>query len=238
MLAAMRDSSLDYRTYWLRNGQYYGRENLGETAPACAIPLDKLSQIPAEDRQIVIDEANADPAFCEKLVRLMATNADWAHLVANSAKETIVNELDPSRFGHRAGMWRKLRERLRALLKDVPGLVQKLERYRAAGRQPGLGQWDIIGSLVGAIGGAAASIYGAKITTDTQKDLAKIQADAAIKAAQSQLATAQAQQALYAAQNPVSHAFSTLTTGTVAGIPNLLIIPAVVAAIYYFATKK
>lgn len=235
MLAAMRDSSLKYRTYWLRNGQYYGRDNLGETvAPACAIPLDKLSQIPTEDRQIVIDEANADPAFCEKLVRLMATNADWAHLVANSAKEAIVNELDPSRFGHRAGMWRKLRERLRAILKDVPGLVKKIEEYRAAGRSQGLGQWDIIGNLVGAIGGAAASIYGAKLTADTQKDIIKIQTDAAIKAANAQLATAQAQQAM---QNPVSRAFSTLTAGSVAGIPLLLVIPAVGAAIY-FATKK
>lgn len=233
MLAAMRDTTLSYRTYWLRNGRYYGRDNLGDVAPACALPLDKLSQIPPEDRQIVIEEANADPAFCEKLARLMATNADWAHLVAASAKEAIVNELDPSRFGHRAGMWRKLRERLRALLKDVPGLVQKIERYRAAGRTPGLGQWDIIGNLVGAIGGAAANIYGAKLTSDTQQALAKIQADAAIKAAQAQLATSQAQQALATAQNPLSQ----LTSASIAGIPLLLVVPAVVAAIY-FSSKK
>ncbi len=234
MLAAMRDTSLSYRTYWLRDGEYYGRRSLGETAAACSLPLDKLAQIPAEDRQIVIDEANADPAFCEKLTRLMATNADWAHLVANSAKEAIVNELDPSRFGHRAGMWRKLRERLRAILKDVPGLVKKIEAYRASGRPQGLGQWDIIGNLVGAIGGAAANIYGAKMIADTQKDIARIQTEAAIRAANAQMATAQAQQAM---QNPVSQAFSSLTTGSVAGIPMMLVLPALGAAIY-FATKK
>src|SRR5574339_485876 len=178
MLAAMRYTSLDYRTYWLRNGQCYVRDNLGESAPACAIPIDKLAQIPAEDRQIVIDEANADPAFCEKLVRLMSTNADWAHLVAKSAKEAIVNELDPSRFGHRGGQWRKLRERLRAILKDVPGLVQKLEKYRAENRAPGLGQWDIIGSLVSAVGGAAASIYSTKLQSDAQRDIQQMQLSA------------------------------------------------------------
>lgn len=229
MNAVMRDSSLDYRTYWLRNGEYYERRALGDSAPACAIPLDKLSQIPAEDRQIVIDEANADPAFCAKLVRAMTTQADWAHLVANAAKETIVNELDPSRFGHRAGQWRMLRERLRAILKDVPGLVDKVAKYRASGKQPGLGQWDIIGTLVGSIGSAAANIYSAKLTSDTQQAMAKIQADAALKAAKAQMATIQAQQAM----NPIS----AITSASIAGIPLLVILPVAAAAIY-FATKK
>lgn len=230
-MRAMRDSSLDYRTYWLRNGEYYARRGLGDTAtaPACDIPLDKLAQIPAEDRQIVIDEANADPSFCAKLVRAMTTNADWAHLVAQSAKEAIVNELDPSRFGHRAGQWRMLRERLRGILKDVPGLVDKIAKYRASGKQPGLGQWDIIGTLVSSIGGAAASIYGAQLQTDAQKDLARIQANAAMKAAQAQMAALQAQQAM----NPLS----TLTSASVAGIPLMVILPVAAAAIY-FATKK
>lgn len=226
----IRDSSLDYRTYWLQNGEYYDRRNLGDAAPACALPLDKLAQIPAEDRQIVIEEANADPAFCQKLANLMATNADWAHLVANAAKEAIVNELDPSRFGHRAGQWRMLRKRLHDLLKDVPGIVEKLERYRASGRTPGLGQWDIIASLVGAVGGAASSIYGAQLTASTQQSIAKAQADAAVKAAQAQMATMAAQQAM---QNPLS----TIMTGNVGGIPTILILAGIGAAIF-FGTKK
>lgn len=230
MLAVMRDSSLNYRTYWLRNGQYYGRDNLGNAAPACALPLDKLSQIPEEDRQIVIEEANADPAFCQMVLRCMATRPDWAHIISTSAKEAIVNELDPSVYGKRAGMWRMLRLRLNALLHDVPGLLKKLEERKASGRGlAGLGQWDIIGNLVGAIGGAAASIYGAKLTSDTQKDLAKIQADAAMKAAQAQMATLQAQQAM----NPVA----SLMSASVAGIP-LLPVLAVGGAALYFATKK
>lgn len=225
MLAAMRDTSLSYRTYWLRNGEYYARRNgLGDdAAPACAIPLDKLAQIPAEDRQIVIEEANADPAFCAKLVKLMATNADWGHLVANSAKEAIVNELDPSRFGHRAGQWRVLRERLRGILKDVPGLVDKIAKYRAAGRTPGLGQWDIIGSLVGAVAGAAGSIYTAKVQSDTQKQMQQAQLNA-------QMAAIRAQQA-QSLTNPISF----LTQPMIGGIP-LWVLPAAAVA-GYFLTK-
>lgn len=226
MNAVMRDSSLDYRTYWLRNGEYYARRALGDVAPsaACEIPLDKLSQIPAEDRQIVIEEASADPAFCAKLVRAMTTRADWAHLVAASAKEAIVNELDPSRFGHRAGQWRVLRDRLKAILKDVPGLVDKIAKYRAAGRTPGLGQWDIIGSLVGAVAGAAGSIYTAKIQSDTQKSLQQAQLDA-------QMAQIRAQQA-QALTSPMSF----LTQPTIGGIPFWVLPVGAVAA--YFLTKN
>jgi hypothetical protein len=132
--------------------------------------------------------------------------------------------------------------------------VDKIAKYRAAGRQAatvtppvmmpdktlprpvGLGQFDVIAGLVSAVVGAGASVYSAELQSSTQKDLAKMQADAAMKAAQSQMATLQARQAL-AAQNPIGSMITNLATGSVAGIPLLLIVPAIGAAIY-FATKK
>lgn len=242
MTTAVRDSSADYRTYWLQGGQYYSRmRNLGDSA-SCALPADKLSQIPGADRKVVLIETGADPVFCRTVSRIMSTDHDWVHTISRSAKQAVANELDPRMFSGSRGSWPKLRELVRALTDEVAsaasrGLVPtSIRSVSGLGGLGSLGQWDIIGTLVGSIGGAAAAIYGARLQSDTQKDLARIQADAAMRAAQSQMATYQAQQAL-AAQNPVGSMITNLTTASVAGIPLLLIIPAIGAAIY-FATKK
>lgn len=243
MIAAIRDSSLDYRTYWLQGGQYYEQRGLG-AAPACALPIEKLRQIPEDDRKILLEEANADPEFCRKVLRCMSTRSDWGHLIAKSAKEAIANEMDPSKFRNRAGMWPKLRERSRFLVEEVSramaqGMVPVAVRPMSG--LSGLGQWDILASLVGTIGSAAVNVYGAGVTSRAQIDAQRDQANAAIAAAQAQMNAINAANAMQAAQassNPISSAVSTLTSATVAGIPLIALAIPAIGLIIYFATKK
>lgn len=246
--SAIRDSSLDYRTYWLQGGQYYSRRGLGEAAPACDLPIDKLRQIPEGDRKVLIDEVNADAAFCRKVAKCMATNPNWGHVIAASAKEAVVNEMDPTRFKNRAGMWPKLRERARTLIEEVGRMAAQGKvpvAVKANGKPMAglgdLGQWDIIASLVGSIGSAAANVYGSSITARTQEQIAKTQAEAAMKAANAQIAMQNAQAAILNAQgsqSPISAAVTSLTSTTVAGIPLLALAVPAVGLIIYFATKK
>lgn len=242
MKSNVRDSSLDYRTYWLQGNQFYARRGLGAADEACSLPADKLAQIPEADRKILIEEVNADPAFCAKVARAMATLPDWGHQIAASAKEAIANEMNPSKFRHRAGMWPRLRARAQALVEAVSAALAKGKVPVGTVRMSGLGdlgQWDIIASLVGSIGTAAANVYGASITARTQQQIANTQAQAAMQAAQAQISMANAAQAMQSANaaiNPVSSALQSLTTGTVAGIP-LLAFPAL-GLIIYFANQK
>jgi hypothetical protein len=250
MKSNVRDSSLDYRTYWLQGGQYYSRRGLGSTDAVCTLPADKLAQIPEADRKILIDEVNADPAFCAKVARAMATLPDWGHQIAASAKEAIANEMDPSKFRNRAGMWPKLRARAQALVEAVStAMAQGKVPVSATPRLSGLGdlgQWDIIASLVGSVVTAGANVYGATVTANAQQTIARQQAQAAMQAAQANIAmsnAATAMQSANAAMNPISSvlapvstALQTLATGSIAGIP-LLAFPAV-GLIIYFANKK
>jgi len=244
MVSAIRDSSLDYRTYWLQGGQYYGRRGLEGLDAACELPIDKLRQIPEADRKVLLDEVNADAAFCKKVARCMATQSDWAHAVSTSAKEAIVNELDPSRFKGSSGMWPKLRERVRILVEEVSRMAANGKTLVGAKSLSGLGelgQWDIIASLVGSIGSAAASVYGASITSHAQQNIAQTQANAAMAAAQAQIAMSNAATAMQSANatiNPISSAVQSITSATVAGIPVLALAIPAIGLIIYFATKK
>jgi len=245
MVSAIRDSSLDYRTYWLQGGQYYERRGLG-AAEACVLPADKLAEIPEADRKVLLDEVNADPLFCKRVALCMATYPDWGHRIAASAKEAVVNEMDPTRFKNRAGMWPKLRETVRTLVENVTKMVAQgkfpVAAKRTAGLSglSGLGQWDIIGSIVGAVaqvGVAAAGVYQAGVTQRSVVDQQRDQANAAIAAAQAQMNAinaAGAMQTANASINPIS----ALTSATVAGIPVLALAIPAIGLIIYFATKK
>ena len=243
----MRDSSTDYRTYWLQGGQYYSKMN-GLGALPCVLPKDKLAQIPADDRQIVVEETSADPVFCRFVAKLMETQPDWAHRLSASAKAAADSVLNPSKRYGGQHAWPKLQARVRELSNEVAQQAQRLaaqltpaERFAlvkriAAGefRVPkdlrglgDLGQWDIIGSLVGSLATAGASLYGAKVTANAQEDIAKLQASAAMQGAQAQIAIAQAQASIAQAQaqvsSSISSAVSSLTSTTVAGVP--IIVP-------------
>ena len=263
MLATMRDTSEDYRTYWIRDGLYYGKaRNLG--AAPCTLPADKLAQIPAADRALLLDEVSGNPAFCENVARCMASSADWAKLISTSAKGAIVNEFDPSKFPNRKGMWPKLR----ATMNDFVGaasstiknkiasmtLDQKtaaLKEIAKGGRQSSgqallgnLGVAGIFDFLASAIE-TAGNMYTTDLVNDTRTDIARIQANSAMNTftaqqsianAQAAIAAAQTQQA--AIQSQVGAAISTITTSTVGGIPVLLIaIPLIGGLIYLFMKK-
>ncbi len=258
MQATMRDTSRDYRTYWLRDGEYYGKaRSLGEVS--CALDPQKLARIPADDRKILLDEVAGNPSFCAKVARCMATQPNWEHLIAASAKEAIVNELDPSKFQNRKGMWPKLRARTQELVTSARDSVRAAlssmsrqdkvsvaRQLKAGGRVTsssiaglgGLGQWDIIASLVGTVGKVGSDVYTANLMADTQEDIARIRANAAMNTIAAQESIARAQASMAAIQSPVGAAVSTLTSSTVGGIPVLLIaIPLIGGLIYLFMKK-
>lgn len=242
MLSTMRDTSESYRTYWIRDGLYYGKaRNLGEAA--CALPEDKLAMLPKEDRELLLDEVAGNPSFCAKVAKVMATRPDWERIVSSSAKEAVVNELDPSKFKERKGMWPKLRARARDMAEYTAKVIrshvasmtlqQKVDALRAAsaikrgrlGFLSGLGDLGLFDFLASVIG-AAGNVYTADLIADTNKDIAKIQANAAINTVSAQQSIAQAQAAIAAAQaqqaaiqSPIGSAIATFTQSQVAGIP-------------------
>ena len=249
MLATMRDTSRDYDTYWLRDGLAYSRTStLG--AITCVLPPEKLAQIPEDDRRILLEETAADPLFCGKVAELMATDPDWAHKVSASAKEAAAIELDPSRRDGPKKAWPLLRARVRdlanAIAQQARSLAAKLTpaerlavvrqiatgRFRAPAPLRGLGelgQWDIIGSLVGSLATAGANLYGAKVTADAQEDIAKLQASSAMQGAQAQMAIASANAAIAQAQAQVSSPIAALTSSTIAGVPVIVPVLGVIA---------
>lgn len=261
MLATMRDTSADYRTYWLRDGLYYAKaRSLGEAS--CSLPADKLAQIPAADRALLLDEVKGSPAFCEKVARCMATRSDWAKLISSAAKEAIVNEFDPSKFKNRKGEWPKLRAHAQKLAEAAAMAIknqissmtldQKVAAIKqiSAGKKPlaprlsglgNLGFFDLLGSVIS----AAGNLYTTDLIADTNKDIAKIQATSAMQTVTAQQSIAQAQAAIAAAQtqqaaiqNPVGAAISTFTTSTVGGIPVLAILGVGGLAIWYILKRR
>ena len=120
---SMRDTSKDYRTYWIRNGEWFGKmSNLG--ALDCKLPDQLVMSIPEPDRQVVVEEAAANPKFCRDLVRI-SQSPGWEHKVAQSAKCALLNELDPSKCKDYVGKWGRLRSRLRKLLDEIPAQVDR-----------------------------------------------------------------------------------------------------------------
>ena len=254
---SMRDTSKDFRTYWIRNGEWFGKaSNLG--AIDCKLPEQLVLSIPEPDRQVVVEEAAANQKFCRDLVRI-SRSPGWEHKVSQSAKCALLNELDPSKCKDYVGKWGRLRSRLRKLLDEIPAQVDRavgrmsldekmaVVRKIASGQKPDvpfvsglgeLGQWDIISGLVGSVAGATANVYTAKVTTDAQRDIAKIQASTAMRDAQTAMAIQNAQASIQTAQAGMFGPVSKLTSATVAGIPVWLIAVPVLGVLAWFAFKK
>ncbi len=258
MLSAMRDTSRDQNTYWIRDGNYYGRAgNLG--APPCVLPADKLAQIPEMDRALLLEEVSANPSFCAEVAKCMETRPDWAARIARSANEAVANEMNPALFRNRIGMWPKLRARVQDLVESSARTIrnkvasmtldekvreiQKISGGRARGLSGlgSLGFFDFLASVIS----AAGDLYTKDLIADTNKDIAKIQANTSMQTISAQQSIAQAQAAIAAAQvqqaamqNPVGAAISTFTTSTVGGIPVLAILAAGGFAIWYVLKGK
>lgn len=257
MVSAIRDSSLDYRTYWLQGGQYYERRPLEGLGAACELPADKLRQIPEADRKVLLDEVNADASFCKKIARCMATEPNCIRLISTAMREAVVNEMDPSKFTGRAGTWPKLRAKVRSIIDEaVPAIEKavaampfrkKIEIVKsiasggsAAPKLSGLGAAGVF-DLIGGIFGGVGDYFGSRVIEDAKRDIAATNANAAINLANAQITIANANAAIAAAQermsNPISSTISTLTTSTVAGIPIIIPILGAVGLVLYFIFK-
>lgn len=170
------------------------------------------------DRRLIAEEIDANPSFGKKLAAVLPLPGG-ERLVALSAKKAIANEFDSNLFPESRGQWLTLRKRAVQLARALPEIVEKeidrlpfqtkmeMVRSIARGERPTiavgtiqgmgeLGQFEVIGSLISSIAGAASSIYGAKVTSSAQKDIAKIQAETAMKDLNTQMAIANAQQAI------------------------------------------
>lgn len=244
MTTAMRDSSTDYRTYWLQDGQYYSKmRNLGETS-ACELPADKLAQFSGSERKVILDEVSSNPALCQNLHSLMTRNPNWKNVVDTSMRLAVANALDRSRGS--AGPWRKLQETVRTTVDEafssadqkvaamtLGQKIQIAQAIAASGREGSAlsGLEDVFGSLFSGI----SDYFGSKVLASAQKDIAKTQANAAIQVANSQVSIAQANAAIAAAQERISSPIAALTSTTIAGIPIIVPILGLVGLGLWFA---
>lgn len=218
------------------------------------------------DLRQVQDEAKANPAFGRKLDSMLRQPGGERE-VSISARKSIANQFNPSLYPESKGEWGVLRRRATALAESMPGIVQNIVdrmplsekmasvRTIAQGGEPRmvvagigeLGQFEIIGSLIGAAAGAASNIYSASVTASAQKQIAQLQADTAMKSVQAQMAISnaaaaiqQAQAVQAAQQGPVAQAASFLTQNIGGGIP-VWAVPAAVGVAgvaIFFSTRR
>ena len=199
------------------------------------------------DQRQILEEIKENPAF-GKRIQQMLHHRHGVQMVEGSAKRAALNELDGRSFPESKGEWITLRRRLRVLVRDIPGAIEKgiegmtlAEKTRAlqsiaAGRGFALqlgadaatattstaGTGSIWTSLISGIASAATSVYTAKLATDAQKDIAKIQTQSATTQAAyaNQIAQAQAALAQAQAQAGVTTGGAAATGGgAVGGIP-------------------
>ncbi|MDD5305482.1 MAG: hypothetical protein PHS14_20470 [Elusimicrobia bacterium] len=174
-----------------------------------------VDRMPLQTRAHILAEGRHDETFWPYLTRI-ARQPDGAKTVDDEMKRAAINELDPSRYREMAGKWPLLRYKVRyiksqiaqnarpafmgpgiaGLAEGIPGMVTSLDQPTTAASGSGTDIWGTIGKVIAAAGTAAGSIYSSRITADAQKDIAKIQA----QAAQGIALTQQQQQQLAAAQ--------------------------------------
>jgi hypothetical protein len=217
---------------------------------------------PTVDQRQILEEIRENPSFGRRIEKMLH-HRDGVRMVEQSAKRAALNELDGKSFPESKGEWITLRKRLRVLARDIPAaiergiegmtLAEKTRALRAIAQGRGIALQlgadatttaapatggSIWTSLITGIASAASSVYAAKITSDTQKDIAKIQTQSAATQASYANQIAQAQAALAAAQQ--SAAARASSGGEVAGIPLWGVVlgaVAVLGTIFYFVTR-
>lgn len=186
---------------------------------ASAIERDAAIFESPDDRLLIKMEADADPAFAKVLQSMLKDGVAGEERVVQFAQKAVVNELDPRQFPETKGAWPKLRAKVRQLVDELPGAIirhidQMPPEKRVAAAQAlregkdfdfppitlgELGQFDIIGSIVGAVAGAATSVYGSYLQSSTQRSIVNMELSAQQKEVDAQLAMANAQKAMAAA---------------------------------------
>ena len=217
-----------------------------------------IAQFGQADRRQIAEEIKANPPF-GAWIKAMLRDPDGERLVALSAQKAVANEFNPRLYPETKGQWVTLRRRAVELARSLPDVIDReLERVPfaekmrivraiAAGRRPSvevsvaglgdLGQFEIIGTIVSSIAGAASTVYTNRVTTSAQKDIAKIQATTAMKDLDTQIKLAEAQKAVAAAQAAQG---GVLTKDIGGGIP-LWVLPVALGAIgviLYFVFKR
>src|SRR5512136_1414439 len=229
------------------------------------VPQELLLGFSDTDRQIITEEAMADPKFADRLTETLSSPGGMDK-VALCARRAVANEFDPRLFPESRGMWPRLRKLAVEMAKALPDIAEKeidklpfetkvaLVKEVAAGRNPigmgffglaDLGQFEVIGSLISSLVGAGASIYNARLTSSTQKSIANIQAGAEMATLQAQIKIADAQKAVAEAQVQIETTQSpigALSKPVIGGIPLwALLVPAfllVVGGTYFMARRK
>lgn len=109
----------------------------------------------------------------------------------------------------------------------------------------GVGQWDAIFSAIGAVAGAAGTVYSTKITTDAQKSIANINLEKQSLALQSEQLAAQAANTQVALSQGTPNAIvsgqsAIFPAGTPAWVDPVVAVggAAALATILYFAMRK
>ena len=175
-----------------------------------------------DDRTLIKREAHADSRFAKK-VGAMLREPDGERKVAEFAKAAVLNEFDPQLFPETVGYWNLLRKSIRKVTDELPRAISATvsrmtpEQFASAkaaakaGKVPGfdprmlgemgdLGQFEIIGSIVGSLVQAGANVYGSYLQNRTQQQLAQMQFDAQQAQLNAQMNMARAQQAIQNAQ--------------------------------------
>lgn len=198
----------------------------GDLADATSDLIARIDPITPADRKLVEDEIKGSPEFSKKIKRIL--DRGGPHAVAESAKKAFLNELYQNEYPETAGEWPILRQSTRKLLVALPKAItevveatpldEKLKIVEKIGQGKrlhftlqdfpvesieGLGQFEVVASIVSAVAGAGSAIYGAKVTADAQKAIAKIQADTQMKQLSLSMTLAKAQQAVASAQTAI-----------------------------------
>lgn len=167
-----------------------------------------FSAFGSDDRELLSEEAVADPSFARRLEITLAL-PDGVKRIELSAQKAIMNELDPSLYPETRGTWKKLRSAVSDTVSSAVDLV-KLPGFNKAVRKAtvstlhGLGNLgqDILGPILSALTvgiQAGTSIYTAHLQTTTARQIQQMQLDA-------QMAQLQAQQNIASAQRAVANA--------------------------------
>lgn len=222
------DSSVDAQEGWSKFGADPDgvmpmlQEGVGSLGALASEPQG-FRLFTAMDQRQILDEIRENPEFGKRLQRMLH-NRLGPEMISRSAKRAALNELDPGSARESKGEWITLRRRIREIVRSVDhainrgtrglSLAQKTALLRRIADGGGIdlqlgaeapatattGSGDIWGGIASAIANVATGIYGAKIASDTQKDIAKIQSRTATQQAAYQGQIAQAQAALDAAR--------------------------------------
>jgi len=183
------------------------------------IPQELLLNFDDQDRQILTEEAMADPVFGEELISALQ-QPDGQKTVALSAGRAVANEFNPKLYPEMKGKWPLLRKLFVQVAKEFPDIAEKeidkipfdtkvkLVKEIASGKTPigmaafsDLGQGDfglgqIITTIAGSLIQAGGSVYNALLAKRTQTDINKIQLSGQLAIAGAQVKIAEAQQAV------------------------------------------